>query len=199
MVLLAKGFGAVREDANSSKMCITVSVAFLCVGFIKLEQTIKPLNQMKNLLLLLVLFSIASFTTTELTAQSSKYDEAVKDIESTFGHLPSFFDAFPEHALYGAWESFKALTGPETSIEPKNRELIQLAVASQIPCQYCVYFHTASAEAFGATKQEIEEAVALGANTRHWSMILQGAQIDYEEFKMEFGKMMDYMAKQAEK
>ena len=121
-----------------------------------------------------------------------------KSTNALVNFFADFFDAFPKHALPGAWASFKALTGPETSIEPKNRELIQLAVAAQIPCQYCVYFHTASAEAFGATKQEIQEAVALGANTRHWSMILQGAQIEFEDFKKEFQEMMVYMKNKAE-
>ena len=136
--------------------------------------------------------------TTTLSAQSDKYEQTKEEIEKTFGKMPSFFDAFPKHALPGAWGSFKALTGPETSIEPKNRELIQLAVAAQIPCQYCVYFHTASAEAYGATKEEIQEAVALGANTRHWSMILQGAQIEFEDFKKEFQEMMEYMKNNSE-
>ena len=145
-----------------------------------------------------ILIVALSLCTNNLSAQSDKYEQTKEDIENTFGKMPSFFDAFPKHALPGAWESFKALTGPETSIEPKNRELIQLAVAAQIPCQYCVYFHTASAEAFGATKQEIQEAVALGANTRHWSMILQGAQIEFEDFKKEFQEMMEYMKNNSE-
>jgi AhpD family alkylhydroperoxidase len=131
------------------------------------------------------------------SAQQSKFEGTKQEIVETFGTMPSFFAAFPQHALPGAWEAFKALTGPETQIEPKNRELIQLAVAAQIPCQYCVYFHIASAKANGATEQEIQEAVALGANTRHWSMILQGAQIEFEDFKKEFDNMMEYMSSKA--
>ena len=131
-----------------------------------------------------------------LSAQESSgqaYEEAKKEITETFGTFPSFFDAFPEYALSGAWQTFKDLKGPQSSIDPKNRELIQLAVAAQIPCEYCVYFHTVSAEAFGATDEELREAVALGAETRHWSMIIQGAQIDLEDFKIEFQGIMKYM------
>jgi len=76
--------------------------------------------------------------------------------------------------------------------------LLQLAVASQIPCNYCIYFHTASAKANGATDEEVQEAVAHGAATRHWSMILQGNQIDFEAFKTEFDTMMKYMSEKAE-
>jgi AhpD family alkylhydroperoxidase len=78
------------------------------------------------------------------------------------------------------------------------RELIQLAVAAHITCDYCVYFHTESAKAYGAADEELKEAVAMGAQTRHWSMILQGAQIELEIFKKEFNQMMNYMDDQAD-
>ena len=135
-----------------------------------------------------------------LSAQESSgqaFENAKKEITETFGTFPSFFDAFPKFALPGAWQAFKELTGPHASIDPKNRELIQLAVAAQIPCDYCIYFHTVSAKAFGATDEELKEAVAYGAQTRHWSMIIQGAQIDLEEFKIEFQEMMKYMGEKA--
>ncbi|RMG22928.1 MAG: hypothetical protein D6730_15540 [Bacteroidetes bacterium] len=64
---------------------------------------------------------------------------------------------------------------------------------------YCVYYHTEVAKANGASEAEIQEAVALGANVRHWSMILQGNQIDLEDFKEQFQEMMAYMAEQASK
>jgi len=60
-----------------------------------------------------------------------------------------------------------------------------------------VYFHTEMAKAHGATQQEIEDAVAQGAFTRQMSMIIQGSQIDMEEFKKEFHQMMDYASKHA--
>ena len=127
------------------------------------------------------------------------YELAKKEIIKTMGHMPSFFDVMPKHALPGAWNYFKSMTSEKNLIPPKYRELLQLAVAAQIPCQYCVYFHTASAQAFGASDDEVHEAIAHGAQTRHWSMILQGNQIDYESFKQEFQDIMSHMAKQAEK
>lgn len=141
------------------------------------------------------IFSLSAFIMTLSTQESSgqAYEEAKKEITETFGTFLSMFDAFPEYALPGAWQAFKELTGPQGSIDPKNRELIQLAVAAQIPCDYCIYFHIMMAEAFGATDEEIKEAVAYGAQTRHWSMILQGSQQDFEEFKKEFQVVMKYM------
>ena len=133
--------------------------------------------------------------TMTLSAQENSgqdFEKAKKEITETFGTFPSFFDAFPKYALPGAWQSFKELNGPG-SIEQKNRELIGLAVASQIPCSYCVYFHTLSAIAMGATDEEIKEAIAQAAMVRHWSTVIHGAQIDLEEFKKEFDGMLKYM------
>ena len=81
-----------------------------------------------------------SIFTLALSAQEGSgqaYEEAKKEITETFGTFPSFFDAFPKYALPGAWQSYKEIQGPG-SIDQKNRELIGLAVASQIPCTYCV-------------------------------------------------------------
>ena len=135
-----------------------------------------------------------------LSAQNNEaYENAKKEITQTFGTFLTMFEVFPEHALAGAWETFKQLQSPENAISPKYRELIQLAVASQIPCVYCVYFHTAAAQAFGATDAEIKEAVAHGAQTRHWSMVLQGSQLEFNEFKAEMDAAMKYMSENAGK
>ena len=45
---------------------------------------------------------------------------------------------------------------------------------------------TMSAREAGATDEEIREAVAMAALTRHWSTILNGMQIDFEGLKREF-------------
>ncbi len=72
---------------------------------------------------------------------------------------------------------------PKTKLDGKTKELIGLAVAAQIPCQYCVYFHTAAAKANGATDEEIREAVAMAAIARHWSTVLNGMQVDYRRLQ----------------
>jgi AhpD family alkylhydroperoxidase len=132
-----------------------------------------------------------------LSAQNAAYTKTLKEIEMEFGVVPEMFKVIPDYALPSAWENFKQMSGPNTIIPAKYRELLQLAVAAQIPCQYCIYFHTAAAKANGATDEEIHEAIAQGAQTRHWSMILQGNQMDYEAFKKEFDGMMKYMSEKA--
>ncbi|MDX1642356.1 MAG: carboxymuconolactone decarboxylase family protein [Balneolaceae bacterium] len=152
---------------------------------------------MTRTIILSLIFTV-SFFSSSFAQSNDSYGQARIEIEQEFGAFPEMFDVFPKHALPAAWEKFKELNGPESAIPPKYRELLQLSVASQIPCNYCIYFHTASAKAYGANEEEIQEAVAHGAQTRHWSMILQGNQIDLEEFKNEFDKMMEYMSAQSE-
>jgi AhpD family alkylhydroperoxidase len=121
-----------------------------------------------------------------------------RDIEATLGFVPGFFKAFPEAGIAGAWSEFKSVQlSPTTALPGKVKELIGLAVASQIPCTYCVYFHTAAARANGATDDEVREAVAMGAITRHWSTVLNGMQVDLPTFKAETDRAMRMAADKA--
>ena len=124
---------------------------------------------------------------------------AKSEIEATFGKVPILFSKVPEAALPGFWAHFKSVNDPNSVIPAKYRELMQLAVASQIPCDYCVFFHIESAKAYGATEKEIKETVYNAAATRSWSTLMYGNQIDMEAFKKEMKEMMAYMAKQSGK
>ena len=119
-------------------------------------------------------------------AQEAQSQAAYRDIEQTLGSVPSFFKQLPESAIAGAWAEMKAFQlSAKTQLNGKTKELIGLAVAAQIPCQYCIYFHTAAAKANGATEEEIREAVAMAAVVRHWSTMLNGMQVDLNGFKRE--------------
>ncbi|TIU25042.1 MAG: carboxymuconolactone decarboxylase family protein, partial [Mesorhizobium sp.] len=87
-------------------------------------------------------------------------------------------------AVAGAWAEIKGVQlNPNTALNGKTKELMGLAVASQIPCQYCIYFHTLAAKANGASDEEIKEAIAMAAIVRHWSTMLNGSQVDLVTFK----------------
>jgi AhpD family alkylhydroperoxidase len=103
---------------------------------------------------------------------------------------PKFYkDTYPEHALKSRLEAEGVLMGKDAAIDAKTRELIALAVAAQIPCQYCIYVHTKNARANGASEAEIREAVATAAHVRHWSTVLNGMAYDFDAFKAEVNKM----------
>ena len=119
-------------------------------------------------------------------AQDAGAQAVYRDIEQTLGSVPTFFKMFPESGIAGAWAEFKAVQlNPKTKLDGKTKELIGLAVSAQIPCQYCIYFHTAVAKANGASNEEISEAVAMAAIARHWSTVLNGMQVDLATFKSE--------------
>ncbi|MCA0031951.1 MULTISPECIES: carboxymuconolactone decarboxylase family protein [unclassified Mesorhizobium] len=116
------------------------------------------------------------------------YDATIKDIQSTVGGVPSFVKQFPKSGLPGAWAEVKAIElSDKTALPPKVKSLISLAVAAQIPCTYCIWSDTQDAKRAGATEEEIQEAVAMSALTRHWSTIFNGMQIDFDTFKKEMG------------
>ncbi|MES2073037.1 MAG: carboxymuconolactone decarboxylase family protein [Pseudomonadota bacterium] len=123
-----------------------------------------------------------------------------QDIEATLGLVPGFFKAFPQAGIAGGWAEFKNLQVSEnTLLTPKVKQLIGLAVSAQVPCSYCVYFHTAVARAYGATDGEIQEAVALAAITRHWSTVLNGMAVDLPTFKHEIDTSLKMAADKAKK
>ncbi len=90
---------------------------------------------------------------------------------------------FPEQGLAAAWQEYQAIGNPNGALDAKTKELIGLAVAAQIPCTDCVYYHTQAARHAGATDAQIKEAVASAAETRKWSTVLNGNSYDMGEFK----------------
>lgn len=119
---------------------------------------------------------------------SAQQEAAYKEIEGMFGKVPEFVQKFPKAGIAGAWEEVKSLElSDKTALPPKVKSLIALAVAAQIPCEYCIYADTISAKQAGATDEEIAEAVGMAALTRHWSTIFNGLQIDLAQFKKDFG------------
>lgn len=92
---------------------------------------------------------------------------------------------YPDYAIGPAMDLLAALEGDNAAIDGKTMQLIQLGVAAQIPCTYCIYYHTRAAQAAGATEAEIKAAVAAAADTRMWSTVLNGNAYDMEAFKAE--------------
>ena len=123
-------------------------------------------------------------------------DEAYRDMEKTLGLVPKFFRMFPKEGIAGAWSEFKGLQlNPHTALNGVQKELIGLAVAAQIPCDYCVYFHRAAATLNGAGERELQEAVGLAAVTRHWSTIFHGPDMDFAGFRKDADEMLKNLGK----
>src|SRR5450631_4721723 len=143
-------------------------------------------------------FGLLSGLGSNTNAEDASAQAAYRDIEQTLGSVPSFFKAFPESGIAGAWAEFKTIQlSPATKLDGKTKELIGLAVAAQVPCQYCIYFHTAAAKANGATDEDIREAVAMAAIARHWSTVLNGMQVDLDGFKRDTDTVLRKAAEKA--
>jgi AhpD family alkylhydroperoxidase len=78
-----------------------------------------------------------------------------------------------------------------TSLSSKNKALISLAVASQVPSEPCVMAETAFAKLAGATDREIAEAVGMAAITRNLSTILNGQSTDEKAFDADIDRLVN--------
>lgn len=147
-----------------------------------------------------VCFSICVFAWPALGQenQPDATEKAEAEMKAAFGTVPVMMKVYPDHLRASAWEWFQDTMSADAAIPPKYAQLISLGVAAQIPCDYCVYAHTVMAKMHGATEAEIREAVANASDTRHWSTVLNGAEVDFEEFKAEWDGIMAHMKKQSE-
>ena len=113
-------------------------------------------------------------------------EAAIAEMKKMLGGVPAEMKLYPESARAAGWEMMKSTDLNKNTVLPsKTRELIGLAVAAQIPCQYCVYYHIKAAKAAGASDEEMREAVHQASLTRHWSTILYGNQYDLGVYKTE--------------
>jgi AhpD family alkylhydroperoxidase len=120
----------------------------------------------------------------------------LKEIEGAFGFVPAFIKSIPETLLPGTWDQIKSLEmNPNTALDNRTKELIGLAVASTIPCEFCIYFHTRAAKANGATDQMIAEAVGMAALTRAGSTLLHGTQQELGQYKKDVDRILKPRAK----
>ncbi len=131
-------------------------------------------------------------------SESDGWNKAQVEMKAMFGSVPVMFAKLPMHVRASTWEWFKSISNPDAAIPPKYGELMGLAVASQIPCEYCVYAHTSMARMLGATDEEIQEAVMKSAEVRHWSTILNGNQVSFESFKSNWDDILAFVKANSE-
>ena len=120
-------------------------------------------------------------------------EEVYKEIESILGIVPSFFKLIPERSLESEWNLFKTIQLEESPIPNNYKELIGIAVSAVTKCKYCLFFHTEVAKLFGATEEEIEDAVHYAKASAGWSTYLNGMQVDYEKFTAELLESIEYI------
>ncbi|RQD80468.1 MAG: carboxymuconolactone decarboxylase family protein [Methanocalculus sp. MSAO_Arc2] len=86
----------------------------------------------------------------------------LEQIEKEYGAVPLIFQKMSEkpevlisHLLY------KGSVTQLSKLEPRVVELISMAVGAALKCSHCVEYHMRAAQAKGATREEILEAVLI--------------------------------------
>ena len=107
------------------------------------------------------------------------------------GYAPEFIREFPSEARAGAWRTFRDVQlSPATALSGKQKELVGLAVAAQVPCRFCIIAHTEFAKLNGATDAEIKEAIGMASLTRELSTLVNGMQVDEVQFRRDIDKLV---------
>lgn len=136
--------------------------------------------------------TIATLAAIALSAGMAQAQDTRQDVNAEitamFGGVPTFMNQVADAAVVGLWKQTKSLVfSDQTALDPKAKALISLAVGAQIPCQYCVWMDSNAARQFGASEQEIAEAVAIAGHTRNMSTTFYGLQTDFAILKAELG------------
>lgn len=116
-------------------------------------------------------------------------EQILAGVEQMLGFVPTFMQQMPRATLPVGIAGYANLEAGETALPAKTKYLISLAVAAQIPCQYCIWADTLAAKAAGAMDEEIGEAVGVAAMTRFWSTNFNGLQVDLATYQKELGPL----------
>jgi AhpD family alkylhydroperoxidase len=115
---------------------------------------------------------------------------ALQDATQMYGFAPEFLKRFPDVARAGAWKAMRDVEINPGALSGKYKDLVGLAVASQIPCRYCIIADNEFAKLDGATDAEITEAVAMASLTRQMSTLLNGMKVDMGQFNSDITRMV---------
>jgi AhpD family alkylhydroperoxidase len=126
-----------------------------------------------------------------------KRSEIEQEIKESIGLVPGFFDRIPDEFLDSEWHLFKRLELGQTKIPNKYKELMGIAVHAETRCNYCTLFHTEAAKLFGASEEEIQEAVHYAKMTVGWSVYLNGMRQDYNQFAEELQQIGEHLSEHA--
>ena len=120
-------------------------------------------------------------------------EEVYSEMKQMLGIVPSMFKSIPDNTIDAEWAVFKAVQVEEHHIPAKYKELLGIAVSGITKCKYCAYYHTQFAKLFGATDEEIQEAMHYGKQTAAWSAYINGMQLDYKQFCSEIDAVCNHV------
>ena len=128
-----------------------------------------------------------------------KRQEIYKEIESTWGTVPTTLKTIPDVSLEYEWQLMKLVHMEPGPIPNKYRALMGLAMAVANRCRYCTFFHTEMAKLNGATDAEIEDAMHIAKSSAGWSSYLNGSKPDFVQFKAEVLSVVQHIRSHTKK
>jgi AhpD family alkylhydroperoxidase len=118
---------------------------------------------------------------------TGKVAEVFADIKRTknIDFVPNLWRVLatrPEQ-LESVWKSLKGLMHPEaagrqSSLDPRTREIIALAVSATNGCSYCVNSHTAALRKLGMTTESLGDVLAIVGLFNMTNALSEGYQIE---------------------
>ena len=76
----------------------------------------------------------------------------------------------------------------KSGFDAKTFQLVSLAAAVGMKCEYCILAHSGMAKKAGATDEQIKTVVMMAANVAINSTVLYGNQYDINALRKMFGK-----------
>lgn len=131
-----------------------------------------------------------------MATHQRSYDETVSEIEASLGQVPGYLDALPDQELVNEWPNLQRFLFEESAFDPKTRELVGLAIAAAIGCEYCRHFHRGAAKLHGATDQELAALSFLASYTPRYSAIIQAQDYDIDVFRSEVAEIAQHLETQ---
>ena len=132
-----------------------------------------------------------------MAAEQPSYNDTVTEIEDRFGIMPGYLEALPEQDLVNEWPNLKRFMFGAGEINPKPRELVGLAVAAAIGCEFCRHFHKGAAQLHGATDEELAEISFVASYIPRYSALIETQAYDLKQFKREVETIADHPQEQS--
>ena len=137
---------------------------------------------MKWLLAIVTTAFVPQLALAQETEQAVSPEDVRTEVREAFGVELADIENYPDSMVAGAWAWMQDVEDGQGALDPKTMQLIGLAVAAQIPCEFCTYYHRQAAMSLGATEQEVAEAVAMAGYVRNWSTVLYGTGADVADY-----------------
>lgn len=112
-------------------------------------------------------------------------EQILEDIRNHFGMVPEEYNQLPDDALESNWLMDKLTQLRETKIPLKYKHLIGLAAAATLGNRRLCFAHREFAKHFGASDDEIVEALNIARNNAGRSAFLTGAGIEMDTYREE--------------